>query len=525
MRKIQIKNTKKKSVIVNVLLLGFVFVFVFGLRLLTLNEMGRTWDEPEYVEQGYHMVEALKKGNIHDPILYTTYDHPPLVKYVYGIAAHFDVKEFTKDGRPIFHYDFTAARTLSAFISSLSVLLVAYIGLRLFSAFVGLTAGLLLGTMPLFLGLSQLVTAESWIMLLFTAATYSYLLLLKNYTVKKLILTGVLTGIALQVKQSNIILFLLYFSMFIVWFRESKKRDNAVLLAGIVSLVKIGVISVAVFILLWPTVMFHFKEIYEIHRNLWHVQFSSKIWQITLSPPEVFFGRLMLTPVFYYPVYFLITTPTVILALFFGGLLYIRKHRSWILYTLVFWFLLPFLLSFYSWRQHGVRYIIEIYVPLVLIASLGFQALISPWIKQEKYKMLSVLALLIYMIFILMQIKPYYLDYFNVLTGGTKNVYDKRLFQLGWWGEGIREGAFYIKTVAPVGSRIAFAVSPTHTIPPLPGLRVEQYKQGVKYDYIVVNYYNILREGFDDSYIKKEYRLIQQVKAGGASLVDIYIHK
>lgn len=168
-------KTEKRNMML--LLLALVFIFAFGLRLVTLNEMGRSWDEPEYVEQGYHMIKALKRGDIHDPILYKTYDHPPLVKYLYGIAAHFDVKEFSEDGAPVFHYDFTAARTLSALVASLSVLLVAYIGWNLFSPFVGVIAGLLLGTMPIFLGLSQLVTAESWIMLSFTAAVYGYLLL------------------------------------------------------------------------------------------------------------------------------------------------------------------------------------------------------------------------------------------------------------------------------------------------------------------------------------------------------------
>lgn len=526
MRKInKYKKMRRKATLFYILILSLIFTFVFWLRLTTLNEMGRTWDEPLYVEQGYHMVEALKKGNIHEPILYETYDHPPLVKYLYGIAAHFDIQEFAKDGKPIFQYDFAFARGLSAFASSLSVLLVAYIGWRLFSPFVGLTAGLLLGTLPIFLGLSQLVTAESWIMLSFTAAVYSYLLLLKKYSLKKLIITGILTGIALQVKQSNAILFLIYFLMLLVWYRQNKKRETSVFLTGIISLIKIGVISIGVFILLWPTLMFHFKEIYEIHKNLWHVQFSPKIWQITLSPPEVFFGRLMLTPIFYYPVYFLITTPLAILALFFGGIVYLHKKKSLIFYMLIFWFLVPFLLSFYSWRQHGVRYIIEVYAPLVLISAVGFEMLIQKFIKQEKYKIFFLLLLMTYMLFLLIQIKPYYLNYFNLLVGGTKNVYDKRLFQLGWWGEGIREGAFFIKSVAPYGSRVAFAVSPKHTIPSLSGLTVEQYKTGEKYDFVLVNYYNIIREGFDDSKIKKKYRLIHQVKTGGASLVFIYKSK
>ena len=98
------------------LIILFIFLFSLSLRLWNINEMGRTWDEAEYTEQGYRMVELLKKGDFNNSYFYTTYDHPPLVKYLYGIAAHFDVEKYLSNGEVILKYDLTYSRILSAIL-------------------------------------------------------------------------------------------------------------------------------------------------------------------------------------------------------------------------------------------------------------------------------------------------------------------------------------------------------------------------------------------------------------------------
>lgn len=57
------------------------FILSMCLRLWNINKMGRTWDEHIYVEEGYKMIELIKKGDLDNRYFYTTYDHPPLVKY------------------------------------------------------------------------------------------------------------------------------------------------------------------------------------------------------------------------------------------------------------------------------------------------------------------------------------------------------------------------------------------------------------------------------------------------------------
>lgn len=507
-----------------IIILTAIFIFSLSLRLWGINAMGRTWDEHEYVEQGYKMIELIKKGDFNNSYFYTTYDHPPLVKYLYGLAAHLDVESFTPKGDPIFRYDFTYARILSAVIASLSIVLIVLIGWSIGTFFVGIAGGIILSMLPFYLGLSQLVTAEPFVMLTFSGAFYCYLLLLKKFSIKRLILTGIVTGIALQIKQSNALTFLLFFCMYFVNYKFEKKKNKSVKFFNkrFVAILYIFLISIGVFIFLWPSVLLHFSEIQSINHKLWDVRFSPKIWQITLSPPEVFFGRLMLTPVFYYFVYFFITIPVLVLIAFFSGVreVIIRKNRSF--YFLLLWFLIPFIMSVYSWRQHGLRYIIEIYAPLALIAAIGLESVLRSFTKRTLFQYLYFFPILFYLLLILFYAKPYYLDYFNFLVGGTKGVYERRSFQLGWWGQGVGEASSYVKRHAPKGSRLGLAISPDHVAQEMPDLIVSQYKRNEEYDFILVNYYHILRDGFDDSQIRSKYKPIYEVKANGAILTTVY---
>jgi len=507
-----------------IIIICFIFLFTLSLRLTTLNQIGRTWDESEYIDQGYKLVELIRKGDLGNSFFYTTYDHPPLVKYLYGITAHFDVEKKIVNGDPVFKYDYTFSRILSATMFSIGVLFTVLIGWKLFSPTVGVIAGIILSMLPVSLGLSQLVTTESLKILIYPLTIYSYIDLIKEKITKKsILLAGIATGFALQAKQTNFLLIILLGIIFFLQYKKLKNNYRKNFLQERAKIIFITcIISILVFIIIWPQLIFHLKDVWEINQRLWNPQFSPKIWQITLAPPEFFLGRLMLAPIFYYFVYFFISIPALILVLFFLGLKNIVRNKNIYSLTIMLWFLLPFSLSFYSWRQHGLRYIIEIYPAIALISALGFEALVRKITKDELKKFLYFVPIFIYLFIVLWQIKPYYLDYFNELAGGVNNVYEKRMFQLGWWGQGLREAGLYIESNASEGSSVGLAISPPHTFPPLEKLKVSKYRKGKKYDYVVINYYNIIREGFDDSEIKREYILVHQVLADKAILVTVY---
>lgn len=499
-----------------------IFLFSISLRLWNLNEIGRTWDEQEYVEQGYKMVELLRKGDFNSSYFYTTYDHPPLVKYLYGVTAHFDVEKMVR-GEPVFKYDLTYSRILSIILFSLGVAIVVLIGWKVFSQTTGILAGVILAMLPFSMGLSQLVTTESLKIFIYPLTIYIYILLIEKFSWKKVVIAGLVTGIALQSKQSNFLVIPILGAMFLFQYLKLKtKAKLAFAKTRIKAIFLIFIVSVGVFVLVWPQLIFHLKEVSVIHSQLWNVQFSPKIWQITLSPPEVFFGRLMLAPVFYYIVYFFITIPIVILCLFFAGVRQVIIRKNIYLFSILLWFILPFAFSFYSWRQHGLRYIIEIYPALAIISAIGFETLFEKISKRSIYKILMFLPIVLYLFISLWAIKPYYLDYFNELTGGVNTVYKYNLFQTGWWGQGLREAGLYVKNNAPQGSKIGLAISPEPSLPRFKGLNYTNWSVNSKFDYVVVNNYHIIRDGFNDEIIKNNYKPVYFVKADKAILVTVY---
>ena len=475
--------------------------------------MGRVWDESFYVGLGRSFVDLTKKGDFKNQNWYRgeASNGPPLALYVYGLASDLDINHFSPFGKPVFNYNFTYSRLVSALFFSFTVVLITIFGWNYISKFAGITAGIILSMLPFSLGLSQLATLESFVIFFFTATIFSFINLLIKFSLRKVVLTGVLLGMALMVKYTNFLLIPLTFLIFIAWVWRDVKRIK-MLKKYSLSILGILVIAFLTILVIWPMPWFHLSEV--ISHNLALRNFPHSV-------PEVFFGRLMLVPEIYYFVYFLITTPMLVLAFFLIGLKTASRKKEWIFSSVLVWFVFPFVQSFYNFRQHGVRYIIEIYAPLALISAIGIEFIISK-ITKVWLKAIFLTGAIGYSFLILYRITPYYLDYFNEVVGGAKNVYENRLFQLGWWGQGIREAAYYLEKNAKPGSKIGIALSPSHVMPSLRYMKVEKYNAAEKYNYVVVNFYNVLREGFDDRQIRKIYKTVYEVNADGAKLVSVY---
>lgn len=495
-------------------IVSLIFAFSFVLRIWHLNDMGRTWDEGSYIEAGNKFIRLLLKGNFDDPSWYLVSDHPPLARYAYGIASFLDIQGYHKNGEPIYRYDYTYSRLVSVLFSSLCAVLIFLIAEEFISSFVGAVAAVIFSMIPFFLGLSQLATLESFIIFFFTASTYCFFKLFQRFSKKTLIAAGIVSGLALLVKQSNIILFPLFLGLYGIKYVSSNHTTKHFFSKYLLSIMLIFLIAILTFVLLWPMPWTHFSEAFEIQEKMW-------INDVKLSLPEVFLGKLILVPRIYYIVLFIITTPVILYLLFIAGLLLINKRKNWILYGIVFWFVFPFIQSFYPFKQHGVRYIIEIYAPFSILAAIGFDYIAGFLTKNVVKKFYLFIPIFLYLFFNLLKISPYYLDYFNELVGGVNNVYQKRLFQIGWWGQGIGEAGYYVQRIAPKGSTVGFALSP-NVLPPMKGLNVTRYLNTKKYDFVIVNYYTIIRDGFDDSQIRKNYELIHTVDADKAHLVYVY---
>jgi len=252
----------------------------------------------------------------------------------------------------------------------------------------------------------------------------------------------------------------------------------------------------------------------------WHlrefISFNYDLWfKDSGRTPTVFFGRTMGAPFVFYAVAFLITTPLLVLLLTFKGFL-VKKNK--VLWFVILWFLVPFGLSFFHHRQHMVRYIIQFYAPLALLAGIGLESL--------RYKRILLGAVVVYMLFILVRITPYYTNYFNELVGGVNSVYKHKLFLLGEWGEGLRNPGKYLQDDAPKGSLVGLAVNPPfHTVYESPGQKYEIFNPIRTYDYVITNYFNVVRIEFDESVLDKDYKIVYRERADGADLARVYKRK
>jgi 4-amino-4-deoxy-L-arabinose transferase-like glycosyltransferase len=478
--------------------------------------MGKTWDEGAYVEAGYHFFDLFRKGNFSDPFWYEQSDHPPLARYFYGIAASYDIKSYESNGSPIFYYDFTHPRLVSAILGSLSSVFVVLIGYQFFSRFIGFSSGIIFALIPFFVGLSQLSTLESFIMFFFTGSVYFYLLFIARKKFRYAVFTGIFTGFALLVKQSNVILLPLFliFSVFDIFINDRKHLVGKVKhhAKGFVIVLAFLVVTFFVF---WPMPFFNIEQTLAIQKVMW-------VDAVKLPPPEVFFGRLMLVPFPYYFVMFLITTPLVLIVLGFVGSLKVDRVKSLLGYLVLAWFLFPFLQSIYAFKQHGVRYIIEIYAPFAILCGIGLFYLGS-FFRFRKAKILLLVFVVIYMGFVLVKHNPYYLDYFNEVVGGTKNVYSKKLFQMGWWGQGIGEATYYISerekstvTVAVDGKQ------PMLVVPDINNIKIVDYNDKPNADYVIVPYFNVVRLGFSEDKLSDNYEVVYTVKVNSTPFVKVY---
>jgi 4-amino-4-deoxy-L-arabinose transferase-like glycosyltransferase len=503
----------------------FTIVVAISLvfRLVGLNKIGHTWDEYAYVGVGDDYLRLIKNGDFSSSQWYSFPDHPPLSRYLYGLAGQFSIDARATDGAAIFKYDWTAPRVLSALFSSLAVGFVFLIGQRVWNKSVGIASAGILMLLPLSIAYGQLITLESLILLLTTACVYMFILYLEENSKKYLVLTGILLGLALATKYTNVLLGVLLGAVWLaakiqkaqtthqsIW-KSLSKKDLSILL--------VPVIALAVFWLIWPALWTHPVETFQNIQN----------WSRERMAPatEYYFGVLQPVPWHYYLGSFVVSTPVVVLVFMCVGLFYYYKNSAARKYwLLVLWLLIPLLQSFYPLRQNGIRYVIMIYPAVALIVGYALMELtkklraIHPELPLYFHSIVyGVLLLSLYLVY------PYYLDYYNFMTGGNTTVYERKLFELGSWGQGQREAIMVLSQVAEPGSTVGLAVIPDYVAPSAGNLRIGLYNSKYDFTYVITNSFNEFRSDIKAELKERGYVPIHYVTAGGAPIVTIYSKK
>jgi len=491
---------------IKIILPLLIFILAFGWRLWGLNAQGETWDEIAYFNASKSYMRNIKNLDFDAQDWNANKEHPPIAKYIYGIAS---IKPFLEDKT-----DYTFGRFTSALMGTFTILLVFYLAKDLFSVRVATLSALILTFIPHFVGLNKVYGLDTPTCLFFVLTIYLFIKAILKSSNTFYILSGLSLGLAIATRYSNALLFILLPIIFFIL------KGNDIIMKGkerkfLWYILIIPFLAGLVLFLSWPWLWDNTIE---------HWNQTIKHWG---GVKELYFGNLVSPGYSYYFVYFFICTPILILLLLVPYLIGTFKNFTSLFtapklrdarknkgnFVILVWILVMFLVTFSPTKQNGVRYIIAIYPAVAIAASIGFFYLV----KKRQSILISITVIIIYLIGINIYYHPYYLTYYNELIGGTKKVYEKKLFPIGWWGEGVEEACDWVSKQAKENSSVFVNSLPDHTTGGK--LKKSLIKTSDNPDYIITNLHNIWYNQFKP---EQKYKLIHTIKSPSVPFVFIY---
>lgn len=473
------------------LIFWLIFLVSLGVICFGLNQTGETWDEIPYYNGGRQYMSNLIKLDFTSLHWNANKEHPPVAKFVYGFAS---LPGYHLDGE---HY--TGGRLASAIMLSLAIALTFIFAGELFNPLIGLIASLMLITTAPFIAYGRILGMDSITTLIFLLIAISFYRFAKSEAKWKDYLVPILILGLGYATRYNIILATLFLPLAIILFASWRTNFPKWL-----SLVLFPIGALLVLYLIWPFLWSQPIAGMQISIGHWG---QVKEWYLGV--------REAVLPNSYFATYFLFVTPVVLMVLAIVGLVKKEKinQKIYILGLL----LVPFINSWVGIKQGGVRYLLFCFIPICILAAIGFAWLLKV-IRREWGIWLMIILLVGYGVFNLVSHYPYYLDYYNELAGGSAGNYQKRLLQFGWWGEGGKRSADFLNEKAPQNARIWNDMKPDHT---LDGLRddLRMVKQGENPDYIVIN----TSWAWNSNFVPPDgYKIVHEEKSGGAPIVTIY---
>lgn len=474
-----------------------IFLLAFGWRLWGLNSQGETWDEIAYFNAGHEYMKNLKNLDFNADHWIANREHPAVAKYIYGLIS---IPSYLSG-----ETNYTAGRTASALMGVLTVLIVYLLGRDLFSKRVGILAALILTFTPALVALNKVYGLDSPTILFFTLTIYLFIRALTKNNHSFFILSGISLGLAIGARFNNFLLLVILPIIYLIIKGKNifARPERKFLWYWLI----IPVIAGIVFFISWP----------------WLWSNTLNHWNITVghwSPvKDIFWGQIVVPGWNYYLVHFAVSTPIVLLILGIIAIYLAFKTRNKYLWVIIVWFASFFLWTLAPTKQNGIRYIVALYPALAIMCASGYFYLVKR-AKNIKLVYLGAGVIILYLIIINITIHPYYLDYYNELVGGPKNVAAKKLFPIAWWGEGLKEAVDWVNKNAESGSKIFINSSPDHTGGKL---RDDLVKSKEDADYIIINQAAEIYWGAKID--EEKYHEIYQVKAMGAPIIKIYQKK
>lgn len=480
-----------------------IFLLSLGLRIHGITQVGETWDEFAVAGNGSEYLKLIARKDFSKNSWSLNREHPPVGKYIFGAAKI--VPKFVPvigelDSKFPPGREYLTGRVVSALLGSITVVLTVMLANIYFGPKIAILAGFLLALFPATIAHNRINGLETPLSFFILASVYCFVRF-KKY---RFILTGIFFGLACGTRF-NAFLIAPLFPM--VLYIERRSLDRKYFFDLLTIFASAGLI----FTILWPWLWTNPPS------NLLESMKGSSV----STQPEYFLGSLRKPPWYYYFAYIIATTPLIILIGLLRKAILDFKFRAEL--RPMFWIvcLLALTASIFPLKQDGIRYIFHLLPYICILASAGLYKI---WLDLNKFLNLQVKVFLTLIIFMLsiwgvMAANPYQLDYFNMLVGGPRKVYENRLLDFDWWGEGIYEAVEWININAPEGTSVNATYIPIH-VAPIYRPDIEYSAGATDSEFVITNTY---AEWYQNLTLNPEdYHPIHIIYTGHAPLVTIY---
>lgn len=324
--------------------------------------------------------------------------------------------------------------------ASITILLIFLLLRKLLPEKTAILAAILVAFDPFFLANSRVIHVDAPLTYFMFAAFLAFLVYLKAGRWQRLLLSGILGGLAALSKSPAFILapILAVGGGLYLWRMPGASRKNW--RRGIFALAAWGAILMIAFVVFWP--------------SMWAKPFFAITWIVqnalgAVSAPHPssgkFWGTLVTdrSPWYYAVAVPFLLTPLTTGGLFLGGMAALRGRKSASFPRAFGWALVAFVIIFLFGvsipARRLVRYTLPIFPALDVLAALGLV-----WLAKQTRKRWAEWALAGVVFTQVAQVllfAPYFFDYTNPLLGGGRTA---PKFVVMGWGEGLDRAAAYL---------------------------------------------------------------------------------
>jgi hypothetical protein len=496
--------------------IGLALAFLI-VQLFFLPEFGATWDEPLHRNWGKLFSIFWKTGD--RSLLYMMPGNGVYYSPAYFTLSYIVSEFFLSFGLPLYQ----ASHILNLCTASLVVLFLYLLAQLLTNRRTALFATLFLLGFPQFLAHAHYNPKDIPLMLSVLMTSYVFLRSLSLRSTRLLLLSAFLFGASIAMKVSAILMVPVFLVTYVVsalpQFRISPmkrffERQLVLVLASTLLLI----IGAVVF---WPSA---WGDLHLIPSSIAFF-LGHSFW----PGRELFMGTLYAgadLPWYYTSLVYLQSTPVLTILFFIiGAVILLRKNRSLLSSQVVFlalWILVPLLASLKPGlvRYDGIRQFFFVLPPILIIASIGFDRILSwilTWGMPRWVSVIFVSFVVLSLTHEVISLHPFEGSYRNEVVRLMNPVDMDRRYEIEYWGASYKQGLDWLQDNAEPNAEVCVPVAGLliSWYEPRPDLTFNCSRQ-TSYVMFFTRYSELKQATFD------QMTPIMTIERMGASLLKIY---